>query len=293
MSRLVGAPSGYVGFDDGGQLTKRCVVAPTAWCSSTRWRRRRRRIQHPAAAAGRRRLTDSKGTTVNFRNTLVVFTSNVGSSDILDLASAEGGATTEAVREKVMDALKARFRPEFLNRIDEFVTFESLGKGQLEGIVGIELQKVNKRLMDKELSLSVTEGGKRWLAEKGFDPVFGARPLKRTIQREVETPIAKKLLGEKVAPGSTLLLDAQPGDQQLSIQVVPNIDYVPSEDGSARPSSSSSSSLSTRRKTSCSGPVHLSSSGPLRHSFDICYRYFYILYSTVHSIYTSSHLISS
>jgi ATP-dependent Clp protease ATP-binding subunit ClpB len=224
VSRLVGAPPGYVGFDDGGQLTEAVRRRPYSVVLFDEMEK-----AHPEVfnillqLLDDGRLTDSKGVTVNFRNTIVVFTSNVGSQDILDLDQAN----KEEVREKVMNALKAKFRPEFLNRIDEFVTFDSLGLAQLGGIVGIELAKVGKRLVDKELTLSATDGAKNWLAEKGFDPVFGARPLKRTIQREVETPIAKKLLGEKIQPGTTLLLDAKPGDKELSITSVIDVKYKP------------------------------------------------------------------
>lgn len=220
VSRLVGAPPGYVGFDDGGQLTEAVRRRPYSVVLFDEMEK-----AHPEVfnillqLLDDGRLTDSKGTTVNFRNTIVVFTSNVGSTDILDLDPSN----KEAVRGRVLEALKAKFRPEFLNRIDEFVIFDSLGMAQLEGIVSLELQKVNKRLSDKGLSLTATEGAMAWLAERGFDPIYGARPLKRTIQREVETPIAKKLLGEKIAPGSNLILDARVGDNDLSIQVVPDI----------------------------------------------------------------------
>ena len=233
VSRLVGAPPGYVGFDDGGQLTEAVRRRPYSVVLFDEMEK-----AHPEVfnillqLLDDGRLTDSKGVTVNFRNTIVVFTSNVGSQDILGLDPGN----KEEVREKVMDALKLKFRPEFLNRIDEFVTFDSLGLEQLGGIVGIELMKVNKRLVEKELTLSATEGAKNWLAEKGFDPVFGARPLKRMIQREVETPIAKKLLGEKVQPGTTLLLDAKPGDNELSLTTVQDINYKPKDNGSHNPS---------------------------------------------------------
>jgi ATP-dependent Clp protease ATP-binding subunit ClpB len=164
------------------------------------------------------RLTDSKGNVVNFRNTIVIFTSNIGSTDILDIDPAN----SELVRSRVMAALQARFRPEFLNRIDEFVTFSSLGMDQLTGIVALELQRVGKRLADKELGLSVTDGAKQWLATRGFDPVYGARPLKRTVQREVETPVAKLLLEGKFESGSSVMLDARPGDDRLTITSVPS-----------------------------------------------------------------------
>lgn len=162
------------------------------------------------------RLTDSKGNLVNFRNTIVIFTSNIGSSDILDVDPNN----SVAVKARVMSALQAKFRPEFLNRIDEFVTFKSLGLEQLSGIVSIELNRVSKRLFEKELTLAATDGAKAWLAERGFDPVYGARPLKRTIQREVETPIAKLLLAGTFSAGSTIFIDARPGDDRLSISSV-------------------------------------------------------------------------
>ena len=228
VSRLVGAPPGYVGFDDGGQLTEAVRRRPYSVVLFDEMEK-----AHPDVfnillqLLDDGRLTDSKGNTVNFRNTIIVFTSNVGSTDILSVDPAN----KEEVREKVMNALRAKFRPEFLNRIDEFVTFDSLGMAQLGGIVGIELNKVNKRLMDKELSLSATDGAKQWLAEKGFDPVYGARPLKRTIQREVETPLAKKLLGEKIDPGTTVLLDAKPGDDALAITTVVDVNYKPKGEG--------------------------------------------------------------
>jgi len=228
VSRLVGAPPGYVGFDDGGQLTEAVRRRPYSVALFDEMEK-----AHPDVfnillqLLDDGRLTDSKGNTVNFRNTIIVFTSNVGSTDILSVDPAN----KEEVREKVMNALRAKFRPEFLNRIDEFVTFDSLGMAQLGGIVGIELNKVNKRLMDKELSLSATDGAKQWLAEKGFDPVYGARPLKRTIQREVETPLAKKLLGEKIDPGTTVLLDAKPGDDALAITTVVDVNYKPKGEG--------------------------------------------------------------
>jgi ATP-dependent Clp protease ATP-binding subunit ClpB len=249
VSRLVGAPPGYVGFDDGGQLTEAVRRRPYSVVLFDEMEK-----AHPDVfnillqLLDDGRLTDSKGVTVNFRNTIVVFTSNVGSSDILDVEGSER-ASTEAVRDRVMEALKARFRPEFLNRIDEFVTFDRLGLGQLEGIVGIELNKVNKRLSDKELSLSTTEGAKAWLAQKGFDPVFGARPLKRTIQREVETPIAKKLLGGKIAPGSTLLLDAQTGDDVLTISVVQDVSHSEKAKASSSEESTIAASASETRES--------------------------------------------
>merc|ERR1712146_666404 len=158
VSRLVGAPPGYVGHEDGGQLTEAVRRRPYSVVLFDEMEK-----AHPDVfntllqLLDDGRLTDSKGTTVNFRNAITVFTSNVGSSDILELDTTNKGA----VRDRVMSALKARFRPEFLNRIDEFVTFESLGVKQLQSIVGIELRRVQARLRDRELSLHVTEGAQK------------------------------------------------------------------------------------------------------------------------------------
>jgi ATP-dependent Clp protease ATP-binding subunit ClpB len=218
VSRLVGAPPGYIGFEDGGQLTEAVRRKPYSVVLFDEMEK-----AHPDVfnillqLLDDGRLTDSKGNVVNFRNTIVIFTSNIGSQDILGMDAATDNV---GVKAKVMDALRARFRPEFLNRIDEFVTFNSLAMDQLVPIVGLELEKVAARLTDKKLLLQVTDGAKQWLGELGFDPSYGARPLKRTIQREVETPIAKAILAGKYPPGSTILIDARPGDSELSITSV-------------------------------------------------------------------------
>jgi len=166
----------------------------------------------------------------------------VGSADIMAMG---GTADSESIRDKVMTALSMKFRPEFLNRIDEFVTFNPLGMEQLVPIVTLELSKVSKRLAEKGLKLSVTDGAKSWIAESGYDPVFGARPLKRTIQRSVETPIAKAILGGMFAKDTTVMLDARPGDSQLTLSSIP-----PSSSSSSPSASSSSSSTSNEGKSS-------------------------------------------
>jgi ATP-dependent Clp protease ATP-binding subunit ClpB len=160
------------------------------------------------------RLTDSKGNTVNFRNCIVIFTSNVGSSAILHVDPKN----REGIREVVMDALKEKFRPEFLNRIDEFITFNALTIDQLIPIVSLEMQKVINRLLDKEIHLIMTDNAKSWLARIGYDPIYGARPLKRAIQREVETPIAKAILESKFNKGSTIIIDYNTGDSKLTLK---------------------------------------------------------------------------
>lgn len=223
--RLVGAPPGYVGFDDGGQLTEAVRRKPYSVVLFDEMEK-----AHPDVfnillqLLDDGRLTDSKGNVVNFRNTIVIFTSNIGSQEIMYLDPSDKAA----VKSTVMNALKQKFKPEFLNRIDEFVTFNSLGIEQLAPIVSLELEKVAARLSDRKLSLAVTDSGKVWLANAGYDPAYGARPLKRTIQREVETPVAQGILGGKYPSGSTILIDARPGDNQLTITSVLNPADLPS-----------------------------------------------------------------
>ena len=221
VSRLVGAPPGYIGFEEGGQLTEAVRRRPYAVVLFDEMEK-----AHPDVfnillqLLDDGRLTDSKGNVVNFRNTIVIFTSNIGSQDISSLGPT---AASSLVKETTMAALRSRFRPEFLNRIDEFVTFRPLELEQMVPIVGLELQKVAKRLEDRKLGLSVTDGAKLWLAELGYDPIYGARPLKRTIQREVETHIAKGILGGKYSPGSTLLVHADKGD--IALTITPVLDF--------------------------------------------------------------------
>jgi len=221
VSRLVGAPPGYVGFDEGGQLTEAIRRKPYAVILFDEMEK-----AHPEVfnillqLLDDGRLTDSKGNVVNFRNTIVIFTSNIGSSEISNLPDKN----PVLVREATMFALRQRFKPEFLNRIDEFVTFNSLGKEELVPIVGLELQKVAARLADKNLKFAATEGAKEWLAELGFDPTYGARPLKRTIQREVETPIAKQLLAGHFPSGATVIIDGKQGDEKLTVSSIDAID---------------------------------------------------------------------
>jgi len=224
VSRLVGAPPGYVGFEEGGQLTEAVRRRPYAVVLFDEMEK-----AHPDVfnillqLLDDGRLTDSQGNLVNFRNTVVIFTSNIGASEVSALGGVDvvDQATTKEI---TMTALRSRFRPEFLNRIDEFVTFRPLRMEQMVPIVSLELEKVSRRLLDRDLRLQVTDGAKRWLSEIGFDAVYGARPLKRAVQRELETPIAKGILGEKYPKGSTLLVHAEQGDDQLSITAVQDVD---------------------------------------------------------------------
>merc|ERR1712023_279074 len=227
VSRLVGAPPGYVGFEEGGQLTEAVRRRPYSVLLFDEMEK-----AHPDVfnillqLLDDGRLTDSKGNTVNFRNCIVIFTSNVGSSSILDVEDGAVDVTDSQIKQgmikdRVMQALREKFRPEFLNRIDEFITFKSLGLAELVPIVQLELMKVNERLQEKKLTLQATDAAKEWLANIGYDPSYGARPLKRTIQRNIETPIAKVILSGEAKANTIILIDKSSGDNELTITVVP------------------------------------------------------------------------
>jgi ATP-dependent Clp protease ATP-binding subunit ClpB len=163
------------------------------------------------------RLTDGQGRTVDFRNTLIIMTSNLGSEYLAnqeDGPNGEGG-DIEAVRPLVMDAVRRHFRPEFLNRVDEIILFKRLGRAQMDDIVGIQLQRVEKLLADRRMSLNLDASAVHWLAERGYDPVYGARPLKRVIQKELVDPIARKLLAGDFKDGE--LIEVSAGDEALEI----------------------------------------------------------------------------
>merc|ERR1712146_4271 len=228
VSRLVGAPPGYVGFEEGGQLTEAVRRRPYSVVLFDEMEK-----AHPEVfnillqLLDDGRLTDSKGNTVNFRNCIIIFTSNVGSSSILDVDSASddtGTGRDSIVQSKVMEALRAQFRPEFLNRIDEFVTFKSLAVEQLKPIVSLEMNRVATRLSDRNVDINITEGAKEHLARIGYDPVYGARPLKRTIQREIETPLAKRILAGDFQPNSCVLIDYSSIDDCITLTAVPNLE---------------------------------------------------------------------
>jgi ATP-dependent Clp protease ATP-binding subunit ClpB len=206
VARLVGAPPGYVGYDEGGQLTEAVRRRPYAVILFDEIEK-----AHPDVWSALLqvlddgRLTDGKGRTVDFRNTVVIMTSNVG-SDLIQEASRRG-EDDERLKDKLMDVLRHTFRPEFLNRVDETVVFKSLGKGEIEKIVEIQLKDLRKRLAERKLQLEVTPEAKALLAERGYDPVFGARPLKRTIQRMIENPLAVEVLAGRFQEGDTIVVE--------------------------------------------------------------------------------------
>merc|ERR1712176_1009397 len=207
VSRLLGAPPGYVGYDEGGQLTDAVRRKPYSVLLFDEMEK-----AHPDVfnvmlqLLDDGRLTDSKGNSVNFRNTLVVFTSNVGSQDILDL-QGESEAQTEIMKERVMQAMRDKFKPEFLNRIDEHVIFNRLNYPALREIVKLEIRRLEKRLGEREISISVSDAALDFLTDIGFDPIYGARPLKRTIQKELETVVARGILDGRFEDGDSIMVD--------------------------------------------------------------------------------------
>ena len=218
VSRLIGAPPGYVGYDEGGALTEAVRRRPYQVVLFDEVEK-----AHPDVfntllqVLDDGRLTDGQGRTIDFRNTLIIMTSNLGSEFLAGLSEGEGGeaADVEAARPMVMDAVRAHFRPEFLNRIDEIVLFQRLGRDQMAGIVRIQLGRFEKLLADRRLTLALDDTAAAWLADKGYDPVYGARPLKRVIQKELVDPIARKLLAGEIEDGSVIAVSAGEGGLEI------------------------------------------------------------------------------
>jgi len=208
VSRLIGAPPGYVGYDEGGQLTEAVRRRPYSVILFDEIEK-----AHPEVfnvllqLLDDGRLTDGHGRTVDFKNTVVIMTSNIGSQHIQDLK----GKDEEEMRRRVMDALRAQFRPEFLNRVDDLIIFHPLGIEQLKNIVEIQFKHLKKRLADKKVVIELTDKAKEYLANEGFDPVYGARPLKRIIQRDIQNPLALKLIDGTFKEGDKVRVDAEKG----------------------------------------------------------------------------------
>ena len=213
VSRMIGAPPGYVGYDEGGALTEAVRRRPYQVILFDEVEK-----AHPDVfnvllqVLDDGRLTDGQGRTVDFRNTLIIMTSNLGSEF---LAAQAEGEDVEAARPMVMDVVRSHFRPEFLNRIDDIILFKRLGRAEMDNIVRIQLHRVEKLLADRRMALTLDDGALAWLGDKGYDPVYGARPLKRVIQKELIDPIARKLLAGDIEDGSVIAVSA--GEEGLSI----------------------------------------------------------------------------
>ena len=210
VSRLIGAPPGYVGYDEGGQLTEAVRRHPYSVVLFDEVEK-----AHPDVlnvllqVLDDGRITDSQGRTVDFKNTIIILTSNLGSPYILD--GIENGEITAEARAQVDALLRQSFRPEFLNRLDEIVYYKPLGKDEIRGVVDLLLERLRHRLADKQLTLEVTDAAKDAIIEGGYDPIYGARPLKRYIQQKAETLAAKRIIADDPMPGTVLTLDAENG----------------------------------------------------------------------------------
>jgi ATP-dependent Clp protease ATP-binding subunit ClpB len=206
VARLVGAPPGYVGYDEGCQLTEAIRRRPYAVVLFDEIEKAHADVFNVLLQVlDDGRLTDGKGRTVNFRNTVLIMTSNVASDLIQE---AGGDASSEGVKRQITDVLRRTFRPEFLNRIDETVIFGPLGPEQIQTIVDIQLTDLRSRLADRKITIDLTPRAKTLLAERGYDPVFGARPLKRTIQRMIENPLAVEVLAGRFGEGAHVVVDS-------------------------------------------------------------------------------------
>ncbi len=208
VARLIGAPPGYVGYDEGGVLTEAVRRRPYQVILFDEVEK-----AHPDVfnvllqVLDDGRLTDGQGRVVDFKNTLIVLTSNLGSQA---LSTLPDGADMEVARDQVMAAVRAHFRPEFLNRLDEIVLFDRLSRANMDGIVAIQLGLLEKRLAPRNVTLLVDDAARTWLADRGYDPVYGARPLKRVIQKALQDPLAERILSGAVLDGTTIPVTAGP-----------------------------------------------------------------------------------
>jgi ATP-dependent Clp protease ATP-binding subunit ClpB len=217
VARLIGAPPGYIGYDEGGQLTEAVRRKPYSVILFDEIEK-----AHPDVfnallqILDDGRLTDSQGRVVDFKNTVIIMTSNIGSADLLEGIDAEGHIA-EGARRRVMAALKQHFRPEFLNRIDATVLFKPLTREEIGRIVELLLEEVRGRLASRRIEITLAEEARRFIAAEGFDPVYGARPLKRFLQRELETRLGRLIIAGEVPDGSHVTVDVAGGELTLSI----------------------------------------------------------------------------
>lgn len=218
VSRLIGAPPGYIGYEEGGQLTEAVRRNPYSVILMDEIEK-----AHPEVfnillqALDDGRITDSQGRVVDFKNTVIIMTSNIGSQFLLE---QEENTTeiSDSSREKVMGQLRTSFRPEFLNRIDEIILFKPLSMAEIKNIVIKMLKELQNRLKEKQITITISEGAKEFIAVHGFDPIYGARPLKRFIQRNIETKLAREIIAGRVFEGATVKITEENGELVLKIQ---------------------------------------------------------------------------
>ena len=215
VSRLIGAPPGYVGYEEGGQLTEAVRRKPYSVVLFDEIEK-----AHPDVfnillqVLDDGRITDSQGRTVDFKNTIIILTSNLGSEFILE-GIGENGEISKEAQDKVNTLLKQSFRPEFLNRLDEIVLYKPLKKNEISKILDLLIKDLERRLDDKHIKLELTDSAKNYLIENGYDEIYGARPLKRFVQKKLETLIAKKILEQEILPNTTIKIGLSENELQL------------------------------------------------------------------------------
>ena len=218
VSRLIGAPPGYVGYEEGGQLTEAVRRKPYSVVLFDEIEK-----AHPDVfnvllqVLDDGRITDSQGRTVDFKNTILIMTSNIGANYLLEGIRPDG-QIDEKAEELVMNDLRSHFRPEFLNRLDETILFKPLTRENIGGIVELIVADLNRRLADRDLSLELTEEAERFIVDNAYDPVYGARPLKRYIQKHVETLTARLILSDGVGSGDTVVISVEDGRLKASVK---------------------------------------------------------------------------
>ena len=211
VSRLIGAPPGYVGYDEGGYLTEAVRRRPYSVILLDEVEKAHADVFNVLLQVlDDGRLTDGQGRTVDFRNTVIVMTSNLGSQFIQEM-DADSEEQYTQMKASVMGVVQAHFRPEFINRLDEIVVFRALDKSQIQKIARIQTEYLGKRLAERQLRLEISDKAIDFIADSGFDPVYGARPLKRAIQQQIENPLARRILEGAFQPGDTIRVDAEQG----------------------------------------------------------------------------------
>jgi ATP-dependent Clp protease ATP-binding subunit ClpB len=220
VARLIGAPPGYVGFEEGGQLTEAVRRRPYSVILFDEIEKAHQDVFNVLLQIlDDGRLTDGQGRTVDFKNTIVIMTSNIGSHRILGFRGTFDGENYEHMKQAVLEEMRAHFRPEFLNRVDEIVVFHALSEEHLKEIVDIQLGRLRKRLAERHIELELTDAAKEHIVRVGYDPSYGARPLKRTIQKEIETPLGRRLLQGEIRDGQTVEVDYHPARRVLTFNV--------------------------------------------------------------------------
>jgi ATP-dependent Clp protease ATP-binding subunit ClpB len=221
VARMIGAPPGYVGYEEAGQLTEAVRRKPYSVVLFDEIEKAHPEVLNVLLQVlDDGRLTDGKGRTIDFKQTVVIMTSNIGSHFIAERAKAEGDID-EGTRRLVMDTVQGHFRPEFLNRVDEIIIFHPLGRQHLSRIVDIQLSRLVGRLAERKIRVELSDSAKQLLIEEGYDPVYGARPLKRTIQRRILDPLAMKVLQGDFSEGDLVRIDAEGGELRFTRQPQP------------------------------------------------------------------------